>query len=60
MSITITIDGPAGSGKGTTARKLAEKLGYKYLDSGSMYRALGVFLYTRSVDIENVRSEDVA
>lgn len=60
MPITITIDWPAGSGKGTTARKLAEKLGYKYLDSGSMYRALGVFLSERGVNIENVGSEDIA
>lgn len=60
MPITITIDWPAGSGKGTTARKLAEKLDYKYLDSGSMYRALGVFLSARGVNIENVGSEDIA
>lgn len=36
----IAIDGPAGSGKSTTARILAEKLGYVYLDTGAMYRAL--------------------
>ena len=36
----ITIDGPAGSGKSTTARILAAKLGYQYLDTGAMYRAL--------------------
>lgn len=35
----ITIDGPAGSGKSTTARKLAARLGYAYLDTGAMYRA---------------------
>ncbi len=35
----IAIDGPAGSGKSTVARKLAEKLGFKYLDTGAMYRA---------------------
>lgn len=39
----ITIDGPAGSGKSTTARILAAKLGYLYLDTGAMYRALTHF-----------------
>ncbi|HEU5323175.1 MAG TPA: (d)CMP kinase [Methylomirabilota bacterium] len=36
----ITIDGPAGAGKGTVARKLAERLGYRLVDTGAMYRAL--------------------
>jgi CMP/dCMP kinase len=36
----ITIDGPAGAGKSTVARKLAERLGFRYLDTGAMYRAL--------------------
>jgi cytidylate kinase len=36
----ITIDGPAGAGKGTVARRLAERLGYRLLDTGAMYRAL--------------------
>lgn len=58
MSITITIDWPAGSGKWTTAKKLAEKLWFKYLDSGSMYRALGVYLHERWKDIEHLTSED--
>jgi len=37
----IAIDGPAASGKGTLARKLAEKLGYAHLDTGALYRAVG-------------------
>ncbi|MEQ8213957.1 MAG: (d)CMP kinase, partial [Smithellaceae bacterium] len=36
----ITIDGPAGSGKSTISRIVAKKLGYIYLDTGSLYRAL--------------------
>src|SRR5258708_38218655 len=36
----VAIDGPAGSGKSTVARKLAERLGFRYLDTGAMYRAL--------------------
>ena len=38
--LTITIDGPAGSGKSSVARRVASLLGYSYLDSGAMYRAL--------------------
>ena len=38
--VTIAIDGPAGSGKSTVARRVAEKLGLLYLDSGAMYRAV--------------------
>jgi len=40
--LTITIDGPAGSGKSSVARRAATMLGYLYLDSGSMYRALAL------------------
>lgn len=39
-NLIITIDGPAGSGKSTTARKVAERLGYCYLDSGALYRGV--------------------
>src|SRR5215469_3517899 len=40
--LTIAIDGPAGSGKSSVARIVAQRLGYLYLDSGAMYRALGL------------------
>ncbi|MFH2055734.1 MAG: (d)CMP kinase [bacterium] len=40
--LVITIDGPAGSGKSTTARKVAERLGLFYLDTGAMYRAIAL------------------
>jgi cytidylate kinase len=39
-NITIAIDGPAGSGKSTAAKKIAEKLGFTYVDTGAMYRAI--------------------
>ncbi len=42
VRVTIAMDGPAGSGKSTVARKVAEKLGLLYLDSGAMYRAVTV------------------
>ena len=37
----LTIDGPSGSGKGTISRMVAEKLGWRLLDSGALYRAVG-------------------
>lgn len=40
--VVITIDGPAGSGKSTTAREVARQLGYRHLDSGALYRALAL------------------
>jgi CMP/dCMP kinase len=39
-AMIVAIDGPAGSGKSTVARELAERLGFRYLDTGAMYRAL--------------------
>ena len=39
--LVIAIDGPSGAGKSTTARRLAERLGYIYIDTGAMYRAIG-------------------
>ncbi len=39
--MVIAIDGPSGAGKSTTARQLAERLGYIYIDTGAMYRAIG-------------------
>lgn len=45
----IAIDGPAGSGKSTTARILAARLGYRYLDTGAMYRALTYFALRRNI-----------
>ncbi|MFW0776808.1 MAG: 3-phosphoshikimate 1-carboxyvinyltransferase [Rickettsiales bacterium] len=43
-ALVVAIDGPAASGKGTLARRLAEKLGFDYLDTGSLYRAVGMKL----------------
>ena len=49
----IAIDGPAASGKSTTARLVAERLGYAYLDTGAMYRALTLKAIHRGVDGED-------
>jgi CMP/dCMP kinase len=40
VSVIVAIDGPAGAGKSTVARRLASRLGFRYLDTGAMYRAL--------------------
>jgi cytidylate kinase len=50
----LTIDGPSGAGKGTVSRLVAKKLGWNYLDSGSIYRSLAIALQKTSVDLANV------
>ncbi|MDD2458993.1 MAG: (d)CMP kinase, partial [Eubacteriales bacterium] len=42
MTFAIALDGPAGAGKSTIARRVAESLGILYLDTGAMYRAIGI------------------
>ncbi len=49
----ITIDGPAGSGKSTAARKLAAKLGIAYLDTGAMYRAIALTALQQSARLKD-------
>ncbi|MCG3121107.1 MAG: Cytidylate kinase [bacterium] len=49
----IAIDGPAGSGKSTTARLVAKRLGYTYLDTGAFYRALTLKVLESSVSLED-------
>ena len=47
----VAIDGPAGAGKSTVARALAERLGFRYLDTGAMYRAVTWLAMQRSIDL---------
>ena len=49
----IAIDGPAGAGKSTVARAVAEALGFTYIDTGAMYRALALHALERGVDLED-------
>ncbi len=46
----ITIDGPSAAGKGTAARELAKRLGFSYLDTGAMYRAVALSVMRRGID----------
>lgn len=50
----IAIDGPSGSGKGTIAAKVAEKLGFSLLDSGVLYRILGIAVLKGGVNLEDI------
>jgi cytidylate kinase len=49
----LTIDGPSGAGKGTVSRAVAKKLGWNYLDSGSIYRSLAIAVLKQHVDLED-------
>jgi len=51
--VIVAIDGPAGAGKSTVARALAERLGFRYLDTGAMYRALTWLAMQRGVDLSD-------
>lgn len=53
MVRVITVDGPSGAGKGTISRILAKKLGFHYLDSGALYRILGIAAQRHQVDTSN-------
>lgn len=60
-SVIVAIDGPAGAGKSTVARSVAHRLGYLYIDTGAMYRALGLWAIENGVDLEDLhRLEQLA
>lgn len=50
MSYNVAIDGPAGAGKSTIAKRIAKKLNYIYVDTGAMYRAMALYLLRKGVD----------
>jgi cytidylate kinase len=53
MAINIAIDGPAGAGKSTIAKRLAKELGYIYVDTGAMYRAMAYFLIKSNIPADD-------
>lgn len=50
MSRSIAIDGPAGAGKSTIAKKVAKELGFIYVDTGAMYRAMALYMINNGID----------
>lgn len=50
---TVAIDGPAGAGKSSVARAVAEALGFRYLDTGAMYRAVALAVLESDVDVDD-------
>ena len=50
---SIAIDGPSGAGKSTIARTIAARIGYTYLDTGAIYRAVGLYVKSRNVNSED-------
>lgn len=55
----IAIDGPSGAGKSTVARLLSQRLGFEYIDTGAMYRALAYKAYTCNIDISVENEEKI-
>lgn len=53
--MVITIDGPAGTGKSTVAMEVARRLGFDFLDTGAMYRAIGLAAIRREIDLNDPR-----
>ena len=48
--VSVAIDGPAGAGKSTLARRLAAEMGYIYVDTGAMFRTIGLYALRKGVD----------
>lgn len=49
MSFSVAIDGPAGAGKSTIAKEIAKRLGYIYVDTGAMYRAMALYMIRKNI-----------
>jgi cytidylate kinase len=58
--VIIAIDGPAAAGKGTLARRLAEKFNFAYLDTGALYRAVGLTLLKQGIDPTDTKAAEAA
>ena len=52
----IALDGPSGSGKSVMARAVAERLGFLYVDTGALYRAIGLYMFRNGIDINDTEA----
>src|ERR1700719_4417652 len=52
-NVIVAIDGPAGAGKSTVARSVAQRLGFLYIDTGAMYRAVALWALRTGVDLDD-------
>ncbi len=55
-TINIAIDGPAGAGKSTIAKMVSAEMGYIYVDTGAMYRAVALYITENNISDENIES----
>jgi len=53
MSFNIAIDGPSGAGKSSISKEVAKRLGMIYVDTGAMYRSIGLYFYKNNISLEN-------
>lgn len=60
MSYNIAIDGPAGAGKSTIAKEVAKQLGFIYVDTGAMYRAMALYLLEQGIDAKDTKKIETA
>lgn len=60
MSINIAIDGPAGAGKSTIAKRVAKNRGYIYVDTGAMYRAMALYLLRENIEVSDSAAIEAA
>lgn len=56
MAINVAIDGPAGAGKSSVAKLIAKTLGYIYVDTGALYRTVGLYSIRRGIDTKNAEA----
>ena len=52
MGYNVAVDGPAGAGKSSAARAAAKKLGFIYVDTGALYRTVGLYMLRQGISLE--------
>ena len=56
-NLKVAIDGPAGAGKSSISKKIAEKTGFLYIDTGAMYRCVGLYAINQKIDVKNNKKD---